>query len=442
MINNNLHNVLQLVNNHSQSTPNDNIKIACNIDKFSGTLFFDSFDDINYISQQVQSDKDTFSYARNDGLLTINFRWYSSYGFKITLSEYYKYIRFSFSSKMLRMMKNESDYLNFIEEFFTTINFNISRNYIKKFLKPSLVEVHVDIFGHAPHRDWIIARKLLINNVLDDKAVNERKARINKYYDGGYETLTINKNNKPLLIKEMLEIVGDNDVDRLCSSVKIYDKFYDMMVSKYGHNRHWLKVYGKQLFGFNPDEIDYFIDLYSKLTIKERQQIYNELSSRIGITRYEFTLTGGYIKKLCGYKKNPLSEIYTYNIQNCIDFKNDLMLYLINNIWSISKKTRISNRWKLIPVIGKTINLLRNDNIIKLQPTRKNEEEEKMGKASNLNKNTRGLKGRLRTIQKDIYDLFTSGYDVNDAINDLRQSENILTAIFDNIIRYNQSHRY
>ena len=65
-----------------------------------------------------------------------------------------------------------------------------------------------------------------------------------------------------------------------------------------------------------------------------------------------------------------------------------------------------------------------------------------MGKSSKLNKNTKGLKGRLRTIKNEIDYLFTSGYDVNDAMDDLRESSNIITAIFDNVIRYNQTHRY
>ena len=442
MINNNLYNVLQLINSHNQSTTNGEIKIACNLDKFSGTLFFDSFDDINYISQKVQSHYKIFNISRNDGLLTINSRKYYSYGFKITISEYYKYIRFSFSSKMLRMMENESKYIDYIEEFFSTIQFDISRDYIKKFLRPSLVEVHVDIFGAGPHRDWTIARKLLIDNVLSDKPVNTKKVKINKYYDGGYETLTINKNNKPLLIKEMLETTSGNDGDRLCSKVTVYDKLYDIMVLKYGINKHWMKAYSQQLFGLDKNEIDYFMNAYSKLSTNERKEIHDELSNKIRITRYEFTLTSGYIKKLCGYKKNPLSEIFSYNIQNCIDFKCDLMLHLIQHIWSISKKTRISNKWKTILTISKTINLLRNDNTIKLQPTTRNKDEENMGKASNLNKNTKGLKGRLRTIQNDIDDLFTGGYDVSDALNDLRQSENILISIFDNIIRHNQTYRY
>ncbi|WP_156955859.1 hypothetical protein [Solidesulfovibrio alcoholivorans] len=441
MINNNLHNVLNFVNNDTQS--NNNIAISCNIDKFSGTLFFDdNYDDINCISQNVQMRNDVFSYTRKDGLLTINFRRYSSYGFKIILSEYYRYVRFSFSSKLLRMCK-ESKYIDYIEEFFSVIQFNISNDYIRKFLRPSLVEVHVDIFGAAAHRDWINARKLLIDNVLDDKPENTQKAKINKYYNANYETLTINKNDKPLLIKEMLETVSDNDNnDKLCSSVKIYDKLYDIMIAKYGINKHWLKAYSQQLFGFNDKEIDYFIDTYSKLTIKERQQVYSELSSRLGITRYEFTLTNAMIKKMCAYKKNPLSEIFSYNIQNCIDFKRDLMLYLINNIWSISRKTRISKQWKLIPIISKILNLLKNDEIIHTQPTKRNNEEEIMGKSSKLNKNTRGLKGRLRTIQKDIDDLFTGGYDVNGAINDLRESSNIITAIFDNVIRHNQIYKF
>ena len=441
MINNNLHNVLNFVNNRKQSNVNGDIAIACNVDKFSGTLFFDNYDDINYISSQVQMMSDIFSFVRKDGILTINFRRYSSYGFKIILSEFYRYVRFSFSSKMLRI-KGESKYIDFIEEFFTTIQFNISNDYIRKFLRPTLVEVHVDIFGAAAHRDWIIARKLLIDNVLDDKAENARKARINKYYNTNYETLTINKNHKPLLIREMLETVGENDGDKLCSKVTIYDKFNDIMISKFGTSKHWLKVYAQQLFGFDAKEIDYFIDAYSKLSIKERQQVYNELSSRLGIIRYEFTLTNNMIKKMCAYKKNPLSEIFSYNVQNCIDFKRDLMLYLINNIWSVSKKTRVSNRWKIIPVISKTINLLKNDTIIKLQPTKRNEDEEIMEKSSKLNKNTKGLKGRLRTIQKDIDDLFTGGYDVSDTLNDLRESSNIIRAIFDNVIRYNQTHRY
>lgn len=53
MLNNTIDNVLQLVNNNKQSNAGDDTKIACNIDKFSGTLFFDNYDDINYISQQV-----------------------------------------------------------------------------------------------------------------------------------------------------------------------------------------------------------------------------------------------------------------------------------------------------------------------------------------------------------------------------------------------------
>ena len=441
MIKSSVNNVLQFVNN-TQLSVNGDIKIACNVDKFSGTLFFDSFDDVNHISQQVQMMSDIFSFVRNDGLLTINFRKYSSYGFKIILSEYYRYVRFTFSSKLLRMCK-ESKYINYVEEFFSTIGFTISTDYIRKFLRPSLVEVHVDIFGASAHRDWINARELLINNVLRNKPENTQKAKINKYYNANYETLTINKNDKPLLIKEMLETISDNENnDKLCSKVTIYDKLYDIMIAKYGHNQHWLRVYSKQLFGFNPKEIDYFIEAYGKLSTKERQQVYNELSSKIGITRYEFTLTYSMIKKMCSYKKNPLNAYYSYNIQNCIDFKVNLMLYLINNIWSISKKTRVSNNWKIIQIISKTINLLRNDNIIKLEPTKRNNEEENMGKSSKLNKNAKGLKGRLRTIQKDIDYLFTSGYDVNDAINDLRESSNIITAIFDNVIRYNQTHRF
>lgn len=439
---NNVHNVLNFVNNRKQSNVSGDIAISCNIDKFSGILTFDKYDDVNYISSQVQMRSDIFNVSRKDGIMTINFRKYYSYGFKITLSEYYKYIRFSFSSKMLRMFENESDYLNYVEEFFSTINFSISRDYIRKFLSPNMVEVHVDIFGAGPHRDWINARELLITNVLRNKAANEQKAKINKYYNANYETLTINKNDKPLLIKEMLETISDNDGDRLCSSVKIYDKLYDIMIAKYGHNQHWLRVYSKQLFGFDAKEIDYFIDAYSKLSTIERHEVYDELSSRLGITRYEFTLTNNMIKRMCAYKKNPLSEIYSYNIQNCIDFKRDLMLYLIEYIWSISKKTRVINRWKTIPVISKTINLLKNDAIIELQPTKRNKEEEIMEKSSKLNKNTKGLKGRLRTIQKDIDDLFTGGYDVNDAMDDLRESSNIITAIFNDIIRYNQTYRY
>jgi len=437
MINNNLHNVLNFVNNRKQSNVNGDIAIACNVDKFSGTLFFDNYDDINYISSQVQMMSDIFSFVRKDGILTINFRRYSSYGFKIILSEFYRYVRFSFSSKMLRI-KGESKYIDFIEEFFSTIQFNISNDYIRKFLRPSLVEVHVDIFGAAAHRDWIIARKLLIDNVLDDKAENARKAKINKYYDGGYETLTINKVNKPLLIKEMLETVGDNDGDKLCSSVKIYDKFYDIMIAKYGHNRHWLRAYAQQLFGFNDKEIDYFIDTYSKLSIKERKEVYDELSSKIGITRYEFTLTNGFIKRMCGYKKNPLGEIFSYNVQNCIGFKSDLMIYLIGNIWSISRKTRISKQWKLIQIISKTINLLRNDEIITLQPTEPNEEEDKMKKANKLNKEMKQLKGWYRKMMRDIEEVYPSGYDISGAINDAREIANISTAIFDNIINFNR----
>jgi len=440
MINNNLYNVLTFVNNHNTQS-NDNIAIACNLDKFSATLFFDdNYDDINYISSNVQMRSDVFSYTRKDGILIINFRKYSTYGFKIIVSEYYKYVRFSFSSKMLRI-EGESKYIDFIEEFFSTIQFNISNDYIKKFLRPSLVEVHVDIFGASAHRDWIIARKLLIDNVLDDKAENARKARINKYYNTNYETLTINKNHKPLLIREMLETVGENDGDKLCSKVTIYDKFNDIMISKFGTSKHWLKVYAQQLFGFDAKEIDYFIDAYSKLSIKERQQVYNELSSRLGVTRYEFTLTNGFIKKLCAYKKNPLSEIFSCNVQNCIDFKRDLMIYLIEHIWSISKKARISNRWKLIPTISKTINLLHNDSIIKLQPTKPNEDEGKIMHAVKTRKNAKILKGRLKTIQNDINELFTSGYDISDTLDELRESSNIITAIFDNVIRHNQIYR-
>jgi len=438
---NNVHNVLNFVNNRKQSNVNGDIAIACNIDKFSGILTFDNYDDINYISSNVQMRSDVFNVSRNDGIMTINFRKYYSYGYKITLSEYYKYIRFSFSSKMLRMFEKESEYINYIEEFFTTINFSISRDYIRKFLRPSLVEVHVDIFGHAPHRDWINARKLLIDNVLDDKPENAQKAKINKYYNANYETLTVNKNDKPLLIKEMLETVSDNDGDRLCSSVKIYDKFHDIMIAKCGHNQHWLRAYSKQLFGFDAKEIDYFMDIYSKLSIKERKEVYDELSSIQGITRYEFTLTYNMIKKMCSYKKNQLSEIYSYNIQNCIDFKRDLMLYLIGNIWSISKKTRISNKWKTIPVISKIINLIENDNIIKLEPTKPNEDEGKIMHAVKTRKNAKILKGRLKTIQNDINELFTSGYDISDTLDELRESSNIITAIFDNIIRYNQTYR-
>lgn len=435
---NNVHNVLNFVNNRKQSNVNGDIKIACNLDKFSGILNFDNYDDINYISQQVQMMSDIFSFVRKDGLLTINFRRYSTYGFKIILSEYYRYVRFSFSSKMLRI-KGESKYINYVEEFFSTICFDISRDYIRKFLRPSLVEVHVDIFGAAAHRDWIIARKLLIDNVLDDKAENARKGKINKYYNTNYETLTINKNDKPLLIKEMLETVSDNDNnDKLCSAVKIYDKFYDIMISKFGTSKHWLKVYAQQLFNFNPNEIDYFIESYGKLTIKERQQVYDELSSKIGITRYEFTLTHSMIKKMCGYKKNPLNAYYSYNIQNCIDFKVNLMLYLINNIWSISKKTRISNRWKVIPIISKTINLLKNDEIITLQPTEPNEEEDKMKKAAKLNKEMKQLKGWYRKMMRDIEDVYPDGYDISSAINDAREIANISTAIFDNIINFNR----
>ena len=437
MINNNLHNVLQLVNNH-QSNVNGDIKIACNIDKFCGILFFDDFDDINYISQQVQIRSDIFNVSRKDGILTINFRRYSSYGYKITLSEFYRYVRFNFSSKLLRTLENDSKYIDYVEEFFSTIQFNISRDYIRKFMRPNMVEVHVDIFGAAAHRDWIIARKLLIDNVLDDKAANTQKARINKYYNANYETLTINKNDNPLLIHEMLETRSDNDGDKLCSAVKIYDKFYDIMISKFGTSKHWLKVYAQQLFGFNPDEVDYFIDLYSKLSTKERQQVYDELSSKIGITRYEFTLTHSMIKKMCGYKKNPLNAYYSYNIQNCIDFKVNLMLYLINNIWSISKKTRISNRWKVIPIISKTINLLKNDEIITLQPTEPNEEEDKMKKAAKLNKEMKQLKGWYRKMMRDIEDVYPDGYDISSAINDAREIANISTAIFDNIINFNR----
>lgn len=434
MISNNLNNVLQLVN-HKQS--NDNIAIACNVDKFSGTIFFDDYEDINNISSQVQKMRDIFSYSRNDGILTINFRKYSTYGYKITISEYYRYVRFSFSSKLLRMCK-ESKYIDYIEEFFSAIQFNISNDYIRKFLQPSLVEVHVDIFGAAAHRNWIIARKLLIDNVLDDKPENAQKAKINKYYNANYETLTVNKNDKPLLIKEMLETVGDNDGDKLCSSVKIYDKFYDIMIAKYGHNRHWLRAYAQQLFGFNDKEIDYFIDTYSKLSIKERKEVYDELSSKIGITRYEFTLTNGFIKRMCGYKKNPLGEIFSYNVQNCIGFKSDLMIYLIGNIWSISRKTRISKQWKLIQIISKTINLLRNDEIITLQPTEPNEEEDKMKKANKINKEMKQLKSWYRKMMRDIEEVYPSGYDISSAIDDAREIGNISTVIFNKIINFNR----
>ena len=113
------------------------------------------------------------------------------------------------------------------------------------------------------------------------------------------------------------------------------------------------------------------------------------------------------------------------------------MLYLIDNIWSISKKTRISNNWKLIPVIGKTINLLRNDSIIKLKPTKENEEEEKMKKANKLNKEMKQLKSWYRKMMRDIEEVYPAGYDISSAIDDAREIGNISTAIFSKIINFN-----
>lgn len=338
--------LLDIVNN--SDTINDLIKL--NVDKFGAIIKF-SKDDINDIISKLQTKKDIISLSYDDGDLIASIRAYHSYGLKIIISRRNNTIMFTFSSKFIRDY-GENHYIIIVQQFFDEIGFEVDKYQLNQRLEVGYIEIALDLFGLEIRNKIKDLRTKVISNYIKERSPEKKRTiKINRKYDGGYNHIESNENDKDTFIKAYLD-------SSKTTHVKIYDKLTNALFERIGENEHWIRYYSSILFGLNDENTIQFSEGYKNLSKDDRTIVFNKICEKQSIIRVEYNLNNQMISKFIGYDIGPLSPDFLL-IRNAITNKHLLLEYLIKNIWNVTYKHRNGN-YRYLKLFDKALSYIDN----------------------------------------------------------------------------------
>lgn len=327
--------LLNIVNNG-----HDKNKIVLNVDKFSSVLKLSRDEIINIISQ-LNNKKDIFNSSYDNGDLIASFRDMYAYGLKSIISRRNSSITFTFSSKFIRKY-GESYYINIIKRFFNELGIDINESELNQRLEVGYIEIALDIFGLSTRNKISNLRSKIISNYIKERSPQKKRTIIiNRKYDGKYNHLVSNENDKDTFIQAYL------DADK-SSHVKIYDKLTNAFSERIDENKHWISYFTQVMYDLSDENSIKFMDAYTRLSGEEKTIVFGEMMKSQSIIRLEYNLDNQIIEKFIGYENNPLNPDYML-ICNALTSKHLLLKYLIDYVWNITYKDR-NGKYKLLPL--------------------------------------------------------------------------------------------
>ncbi len=338
--------LLDIVN--SSDTIQDLIKL--NVDKFGAIIKF-SKNNLNDIISKLQTKKDIFSLSYDDGDLIASIRAYHSYGLKIIISRRINTITFTFSSHFIRDY-GESHYIVIVQQFFTAIGFEVDEYQLNQRLEVGYIEIALDLFGLEIRNKIKDLRTKVISNYIKERSPEKKRTIvINRKYDGEYNYIESNENDKDTFIKAYLD-------SSKTTHVKIYDKLTNAFFERIGENEHWMRYYSKILFGLNDEDTIQFYESYMGLSKDDRTIIFNQIYEKQSITRLEYNLGNQAISKFIGYDIDPLAGDFIL-IRNALNNKHLLLKYLIEHIWNVTYKHR-NGSFRYLQLFEKALQFIDN----------------------------------------------------------------------------------
>lgn len=328
----------------------DKNHLILNVDKFSCEMKM-SRDEISNIISRLNNKKDIFSLSYDDKSLIVNFRDLYAYGLKFIVSRINNSITFTFSSKFLREY-GESYYIRIISRFFYELEISINESELNQRLEVGYIEIALDFFGLSTRRKIKDLRTKVISNYIKDRSTKRKRTIIiNRKYNGKYNHLVSNENDKDTFIQAFLDANED-------SHIKIYDKLTNAFSERINENNHWISYFSKILYDLDDEESIRFMEMYIGLSNEEKTIVFNEMFESQSITRLEYSINNQIIDKFIGYDINPLSSDFIL-IHNALTNKHLLLKYLIEYIWNITYKNR-NGKYKLLPLFKMALEYIDN----------------------------------------------------------------------------------
>lgn len=327
----------------------DKNHLILSVDKFSSVIKMTRDEIINIISR-LQSKKDIFNLSYDDRDLVVNFRDLYSYGLKSIISRRNNSITFTFSSKFIREY-GENHYIRIVSRFFNELEFEINEYELHQRLEVGYIEIALDFFGISTRDKIKDIRGKIISNYLRNRPVGKKRTIIiNRKYDGKYNHIEANENDKDTIIKAYLD-------SEESSHIKIYDKLTNAFYERINENNHWISSFAQVLYGLDDNDSNNFMEMYTGLSSEEKTIVFNKICESQSIIRLEYNLDNQIISKFVGYENNPLNPDYIL-ICNALTNKHLILKYLIENIWNITYKYR--DRYKLLPLFKSALDFIDN----------------------------------------------------------------------------------
>ncbi|WP_428568983.1 MAG: hypothetical protein ACP59X_10345 [Solidesulfovibrio sp. DCME] len=401
----------------------DKNHLILTVDKFSSVIKMTRDEIINIISL-LQSKKDIFNSSYDDRDLIVNFRDLYSYGLKFIISRRNNSITFTFSSKFIREY-GENHYIHIIQRFFNEIKFEIDARELHQRLEVGYIEIALDFFGLSMRNKIKDLRTKVISNYIKERSPEKKRTIIiNRKYDGKYNHLVSNENDKDTFIQSYLEANEQ-------SHIKIYDKLTNAFYERTNENHHWIKYFSSVLYDLSDENSIKFMDAYTRLSGEEKTIVFNKMIETQSIIRLEYSINNKIIETYANYKNNPLNPDYIL-ITNALTNKHLMLKYLIENIWNITYRDR-SGKYKLLPLFNMALDFIdsyepEEDNGI--NPDTQIELRKNIMKSTDYASRTRGC---IKSIIEQTKYYASQGGNVDEIISIISETSDILISGLDDI---------
>lgn len=265
------------------------------------------------------------------------------------------HIIFSFTSRYLRRCTTSADIVKDLQLFFKIVDHEISDTEIKDCLTTYSFEATIDMIGKSYFHTFEGLLSKVNKDIIMRLRTSTRTPRIaiNKYTTRKYNK--ISHKLDPLYFEDALSTDG--------SAFIFYNKLSDIIIDA-ENGKHWWRHYSSML-NLNNDELELLLVNINFLNGNERQELFDIMNKNLhAITRAEYKINHGYLRKLLRYKKSPMPKIFNTAI-NILDFKEELLLYLIDNIYNfsvINTSTGKFNRHQVFAEMVETLVRVRDHN--------------------------------------------------------------------------------